>query len=275
MHILGASNEAAAWQIRLPLPSWFPQAENGEDCFTLSQGQPHGHTCLQHGQPPRDGNDGPWPTFNIHVGTPPQVVRVLVSTALGETWVISANKTLGGCIGNDPSSCPQSRGGLYNLNDSSTWQDQGIYGLGLELNLEDYTQDYDNGNYGLDTLGIGAIRDGSNNMDNIVVAALSTKDFYLGYLGVTPHPTNFTEFNDPQTSYLSTLKQQKRIPSLSYAYSAGARYRMTTNNIHYFYANNLQARTKPMEPSPSEATMHLSSRQTMSHSQWQTISREI
>lgn len=110
------------------------------------------------------------------------------------------------------------------MNASSTWKDQGIFGLGLEVNLPDYVGNYDNGDYGLDTLGVGLPGSGPS-LDNMVVAALATKDFYLGYLGVTIHPTNFSEFNDPHPTFLSTLKSSGKIPSLSYGYSAGAQYR--------------------------------------------------
>lgn len=44
-------------------------------------------------------------------------------------------------------------------------------------------------------------------------------------LGLNPWPTNFTDLNDPQPSYLTLLKKQGDIPSLSYSYSAGAQYR--------------------------------------------------
>ena len=173
----------------------------------------------------RDGNDGPWSTFNLHVGTPPQPVRVLVSTALGETWVISANKTQGGCIGNDPVSCPQSRGALFSVNSSSTWQDQGLFGVGLDTNLPDYDNQFDVADYGLETVGLGLPGSSGVGEPNLVVGALATKDFYLGYLGVTNHPTNFTQFDDPHATLLSTLRTQNKIPSLSYGYTAGAPYR--------------------------------------------------
>ena len=173
----------------------------------------------------RDGNDGPWSTFSIHVGTPPQPARVLVSTTVGETWVISKNATVGGCLARDPPNCPQSRGLLVNVNTSSTWQDQGIYALGVELNLPDYTNDFVNGNYGLESLGLGLPGSGGVTLDNQVVAAISTKDFYLGNLGVTARPTNFTTFDDPQTSFLSSLYERGHIPSLTFGYSAGNQYR--------------------------------------------------
>ena len=187
--------------------------------------------------PSRDGNDGPWATFNIHVGTPAQTARVLVSTALGQTWVISANKTQGGCAATDPSTCPQTRGGLVNINASSTWQDQGIYGLGLEQNIQDYLNQFDTGDFGFDTLGVGSAGDVSEDVDGQVIAALATKDYDVGFLGVTDYPTNFTAFDDPRPSFLSTLKARGKIPSMSYAYSAGAQNRMDRSGAFSDFRN--------------------------------------
>lgn len=139
--------------------------------------------------------------------------------------MISANSTQGGCLPSDTPNCPQLRGDLVNVNKTSTWQDQGIFAVGLELNLPDYVNNYDNGDYGLDTLGLGLPGSSLPSLNNSVVAALATKDYYLGYFGVTSHPTNFTQFNDPHPSFLTRLKTTGLIPSLSYAYTAGAQYR--------------------------------------------------
>ena len=97
--------------------------------------------------------------------------------------------------------------------------------MGLDNNLQDYDNEYDVADYGLETVGLGL--PGSNGVSepNLVVGALATKDFYLGLLGVTDHPTNFTQFDDPHPTFLSTLRTQNKIPSLSYGYSAGAPYR--------------------------------------------------
>ena len=180
----------------------------------------------------REGNDGPWSTFNIHVGTPPQPARVLISTNLGETWVISANKTQGGCLeGQDPADCAKLRGALFNMNTSTTWNDQGIFGLSTDQNLGDYNGPFDVGDYGLDSLGLGLPgANGDLDQQDMVVAALATKDFYLGFLGVTPHPTNFTQFNDPHASLLSKLKQENKVATLSLGYTAGAPYRKASDH---------------------------------------------
>lgn len=174
---------------------------------------------------PSDGNDGPWSTFSIHVGTPPQPVRVLVSTVVAETWVISDNATQGGCLRSDDRNCPESRGGLFNINASSTWDDRGIFAIGAETNLEDYVGGYDNGDYGFDALGLGLAGSGGIRFASQVISAIATKDFYLGHLGLTTHRTNFTDFNQPEVTFLESMKASNNTPSLSYAYSAGARYR--------------------------------------------------
>ena len=152
-------------------------------------------------------------------------MRVLVSTNVAETWVISANKTEGGCLATDPPDCPQARGGLFSTNSSSTWQDKGIYQLGIERNLDDYDGNYDNGDYGFDAMGLGLAGSGGVRFDSQTIAAIATKDFYLGHLGVNDHRTNFTTSGDGQVGFLESMKTSGNIPSLSYAYSAGAQYR--------------------------------------------------
>ena len=47
----------------------------------------------------------------------------------------------------------------------------------------------------------------------------------LGVFGLGQKPTNFSDYNDPQSSYMWSLKNQSLIPSLSFGYSAGAPYR--------------------------------------------------
>jgi hypothetical protein len=64
----------------------------------------------------RDGNDGPWSSFTLQIGTPPQDVKVFISTAGTQTWVVVPE----GGGSSDPSNCPALRGGEFALNQSST-----------------------------------------------------------------------------------------------------------------------------------------------------------
>lgn len=92
----------------------------------------------------RDGNDGPWSSFPIRVGTPAQDLRVFVSTIATSTWVIQAPL---GCEGYAGSDCANARGGNFTNATSSTWTNKGNYGLFVEENLG-YN---DTGDYGFDT----------------------------------------------------------------------------------------------------------------------------
>lgn len=107
------------------------------------------------------------------------------------------------------------------LNQSSTWVREGIYNLFSEAHLN-YTG---NGEYGFDNVRLGPPSLGGINLSHQVVAGFVTNDFYLGLFGLGPKPANFSDFNDPIPSYMRTLVNDSIIPSLSYGYTAGAKYR--------------------------------------------------
>ena len=162
----------------------------------------------------------------MRVGTPAQDFQVLPSTFIRESWVISTQ----GCGVNDAANCNVLRGGLFNVNASTTWQDQHGYTLGSESNLG-YTNNQDIGEYGYDTVGISSPGVGGFTLDSQVVAAIFTTDFYLGYLGISPRDVNFN--NDPKPSFVGSLKKNNMIPSLSYGYTAGASYSKDCSNLDF------------------------------------------
>ncbi|KAI9732117.1 MAG: hypothetical protein M1834_004213 [Cirrosporium novae-zelandiae] len=164
----------------------------------------------------KDGDDGPWSSFGILVGTPSQNVRVLPSFGESSTWVILPE----GCISTDPSNCGYLRGYLFERNESTTWKELGLYTL--ELYEQSQLGYGGNGLYGFDTLELGWQGKGLPTLENQVIAGIATKDFYIGSFPLNPRPMNFTDFNDPQTSMLQTLRNNGLIPSLSWAYHAGA-----------------------------------------------------
>lgn len=173
-----------------------------------------------------DGNDGPWSSFVIQIGTPAQTVKVLISTACYQTWVVLPQ----GCTPTDPSNCESSRGEIFHPDQSGTWAKNnltanGTFSFGLESNLG-YSS---NAEYGYDSLTLGWKGSRGTPLQHQVVAGIATKDFYMGLFGVNPRPSNFTNFDEPVSSFMSNLKNQSMIPSLTYAYTSGNRNR--ANNV--------------------------------------------
>ncbi|KAI9808897.1 MAG: hypothetical protein M1826_004027 [Phylliscum demangeonii] len=165
-----------------------------------------------------DGNDGPWSTFGVQVGTPSQNLRLLPSTSGDALWAVLPE----GCTARDPSNCGALRGATFSLNRSSTWSDLGLYQLppGTPADALGY---HGNAHCGRDTVTLGWQGDGLPTLPQIV-AGIATKDFYLGSLGLSPHAVNFTTFNDPQPSMLYLLRNRSQIASRAWGYTAGAYY---------------------------------------------------
>lgn len=112
-----------------------------------------------------------------------------------QPWVVLSQ----GCTPTDPSTCGKSRGDIFYINESSTWQDEGFYELDLELNLG-YTG---NGDFGFDTLSLGLLGTGLPSLRHQIVAGIAVKDFYIGSWGIAPYPTNFTTLDEPKPSLMS------------------------------------------------------------------------
>lgn len=157
------------------------------------------------------------------MGTPEQSVRVLPSTAGSATWIV----TPGGCEPPSPE-CNTARGGLFNQSQSSTWNDLGSFTLALEQNLGHN----ESGAYGLDTISLGLSNaTGGPTLDSQIIVGIETENWYTGVFGLQQQPVNLTDFSQPRQSVLSVLHARNLIPSLSWAYTAGARYRTKSLQI--------------------------------------------
>ena len=157
------------------------------------------------------GNDGQWSPVSIRVGTPPQWVNLFVSTAGQETWVIGDF----GCDGTQQ--CLTQRGGVFQKNRSSSWKDQGLYFLGLDQNLGFGGR----GNYGLDSI---ALND-KVSVPGQIISTINVTDYWLGFFGLGVKPTNLTG-TDQKPFLGSIVEKQGLVPSHSYGYTAGAKYRL-------------------------------------------------
>ncbi|KAJ4301363.1 hypothetical protein N0V90_003455 [Kalmusia sp. IMI 367209] len=178
-----------------------------------------------------DGNDGKWSSFIVRVGTPEQSFRVFPASRHGETII----PIVDGCRKIDPPNCGNLRGAYafqgkdsngFLVNETKTWHEIGLYGMGIRPEIG-----FDaNALYGLDSVGLQVANSGGPTLDNMVVAGVAKPTVYVGQFGLSPKPSNFSELDNPQPSYIQTLKDKNQIPSVSYGYTAGAYYK--TPKVH-------------------------------------------
>jgi len=205
----------------MPLTNWLhPRATSQAKPFSVPTSQTW------------DGDDGYWSTFLIQVGTPPQTFRVLPATNGDETWVPIPLGCTNASIPNPPSNCGGLRGANpfqvrpsqgFDTNASSSWQSNGIFNLIREENLGIN----ENGEYGYDTVTIGA-NPSALTLPHQVVAGIATREFWLGSFGLGPKPANFSA---AIPSFMANLAAQNLIPSLSFGYTAGARYNTSSSSF--------------------------------------------
>ena len=114
---------------------------------------------------------------------------------------------------------------MFNSNKSSTWkQDQDIsQGLSPLIFSDGKTKDNDTGLYGYDTIALGG--PGNLSLNQEVVVGVENKDVYLGLFGISPNSVELSQTSFQLPDFLTTLNASNKIPSLSWAYTAGNQYR--------------------------------------------------
>ena len=162
----------------------------------------------------RIGHDGPWSTFLVGAGTPPQFTNVLISTLTTTPWFVLPQ----GCTDQDSDGCVQKRGRTFDPSKSSTWNPKGNYSLSVESNLGLEG----NGEWGFETVNLGPAGNGLPALSNQLITGVASRDFWIANWGIKPVGTNLSSFNDPVPSWISTLKDNGTIASLSWAYTAGS-----------------------------------------------------
>ena len=178
-----------------------------------------------------EGNDGLWSTFVVRIGVPGQDFRVLPSTAGSETFIPLS----GGCLKTDPPTCQNSRGvedvnGFpstgFDVSQSTTWKEIGIFTLELDTQLG-YNA---TGLIGADSVSLGTPQQSKAfgeplALEGQTVAGILSRKWLLGLLGLNTRPARFSTERPLVPSLLQSLRDRRLIPSLSYAYTAGASYR--------------------------------------------------
>jgi len=128
------------------------------------------------------------------------------------------------CASVQAPNCATLRGGQFIIEKSTSWQNntavlnRDIYPLKVDPQLG-YSG---RGRFGFDDVSLagaaGVI------LRNTTVGGFIATDTYLGLLGLDPRASNFSS-KAPVPSILQTLLDQSLIPSLSWGYTAGNRYR--------------------------------------------------
>lgn len=180
--------------------------------------------CCSHedsiAQGAKNFTDGPWSSFPLQLGggnVQTQNVRVIPSTAAYNTWVINPQ----GCPDWMGTNCKDWRGFLYNKNNSLTYLAESIYDTEIEKNLGLNTI----GNGGYETIELGWQGSGGPSLDHMPLFDIADTKFWIGLFGLNPLATNFSTLNNPQPSFMHSLYNQSKIPSVSYGYTAGNQYR--------------------------------------------------
>src|SRR6266480_387328 len=187
-------------------------------------------------QPSRQllGNDGNWSTFALRAGNN-QNFKVLVSTSSQEIWLpIPEGCQTTNSTGPVPSNCPEMRGvGLTAAAQSqgfisTTSKEIGIYNLSLgpSLDINALGAMYAVvGNWTLDTATLTSSIDQTSSItgDKVPIVGLRNLPFFvaslgLGYGTLTNSYASFPSFSE-------SLLLASKIPSRSWAYTAGAYYR--------------------------------------------------
>jgi hypothetical protein len=121
--------------------------------------------------------------------------------------------------------CRSDRGFFFDPNKSLTWQHEGRFELGLDTQLG-FTGD---AIYGLDVLELGTT---GVSLKNAIVGSINTTEYWLGFLGLSNIAGDFTGIVVP--SLISGLAEDGSIPSQSYGFTAGAKYRQSnmTFSLH-------------------------------------------
>lgn len=113
--------------------------------------------------------------------------------------------------------CTQARGGLYDLSTSSTNHDLGFFSLGVDNRLggQGYAE------YGFDTLTFGST---GVSLNSTIIGSVNSTEFFLGMFGVGIVPGNFKNVSS-LAAISGLVEKDGAIPSHSYGYTAGAKYR--------------------------------------------------
>jgi len=167
--------------------------------------------------------DGPWATFALRVGTPPQIIRVLPATAKSGIFVnlppenCQSSQYAQYCSNGTRVGAWNPRVGTFDPHNSTTWNVLGNYSLkGIDDYLFSHPQ---SGVFGYDNVGLDTDAFGTSGMVNQSVVGIMGYD--LGLFGLSPDPLNFSDVTKSSPTFFGTLQANTRIPSRTWSFTQG------------------------------------------------------
>ena len=185
----------------------------------------------------RHGDDGPWSSFLIHVGSPGQDVNVLPDPYRGALVVVDPE----GCP-SDPrlADCVRNRGGTYKRGDSDTWNRSSRHAWNPselhppsawtswtssnKTSQSDPLAQHPEGTSSTNKVGIDRVRGEADGRPWMVPeqGILSTSDLnpFVGIFGLATNAGHKARAMSP-TSLFDNIRHQANQQSISWSYTAG------------------------------------------------------
>jgi hypothetical protein len=173
----------------------------------------------------RDGVDGPWSTFNLEVGEPPQRFRCVPGISLPvillPTYSQNCESTAKAC----------SERTVFSSNSSTTWKSVGLYDLPLDYVLETFFAGT-KGSVGLDNAQFGHNAFQDDVFPSQFIWEVTSLDFFVGVFGLSAGRIALDEADRP--GLLSAAAMGLSLPSRSYSYTAGSATSKTLSTISVY-----------------------------------------
>jgi hypothetical protein len=174
------------------------------------------------------GNDGPWSTFSIRVGSPPQALEVLPASSASFSLVVLEE----GCPFEAPASCEALRGNVLDTGNLSSWTPilsaDGSRYVYLPFPAQAIVlPEQIASEVAINPISLDVWGDTQNaiTLGGQLLAGYATKTPFLGLLGLSGFQSYPLTQTTPYNSTLQTLKNNSAVSGLTWAYTAGANYK--------------------------------------------------
>ncbi|KAK8242728.1 aspartic peptidase domain-containing protein [Phyllosticta capitalensis] len=180
-----------------------------------------------------DGNDGPWSSFSLRLGSMDQSQHIRVLPAFSVSALFTIDKS--GCPTEaeaptfmSPEQCLEARGGVFDADQSSDWTYYGIFGVdggSSGLGYLDVTVEFGSETVGLTSDNTQPLLSGQ------ITAMVAVFDYWIGVFGLSPNPSRLANMSTSYPTFFNGLKKTGRIAGNSWSYTAGAYHRNFSANL--------------------------------------------